>query len=331
MTDTKHSTLQAIDSQRRVRVTAPARLHMGFIDLDGSLGRRFGGVGAPLNEIATVVTLQAAPRLSAEGPDAERAAGYAEKLCAALGVADHLHICVLQAIPGHVGLGSGTQLALAVATAVNSLYGLDLNLADIVRLTGRGARSGIGIAAFQQGGLIVDGGCGADTVIPPVVVRLPMPAAWRFLLVFDESGTGLHGVSEVAAFQALPPFPAVLSAHLCHLLIMRGLPALVENDIGLFGSVITELQMTVGDHFAPAQGGRFTSPAVAEVLAWLERQGAVGMGQSSWGPTGFCLVDGAEPAAALLQAAQQRFAGRLGVRLMLATCRNNGAELVTLD
>lgn len=322
-----HSTPQTIDSQRRVSVTAPARLHMGFIDLDGSLGRRFGGIGAPLNEIATVLTVQTAPRLSAEGPDAERAARYAEKMCAALGVADRLQIHIQQAIPGHVGLGSGTQLALAVATAVDSLYGLNLSVADRVRLTGRGARSGIGIAAFQQGGLIVDGGCGAATVIPPVVARLPMPDSWRFLLVFDESGLGLHGPDEAAAFQALPPFSSARSAHLCHLLIMRGLPALVEQDIGVFGAVITELQQVVGDHFAPAQGGRFASPAVAEVMAWLANRGAVGIGQSSWGPTGFCLVDGPEPAHALLQAAQQRFAGRLGVSLLSASCRNDGAEV----
>lgn len=315
------------ESARCVVVTAPARLHMGFIDLDGSLGRRFGSVGASLNEIATVVAVRPAESLQAQGPDAQRAALYAEKLCAALGVSSRLHIAIRQAIPGHAGLGSGTQLALATAAAVDGLYGLGLSVADMVRLTGRGARSGIGIAAFQQGGFIVDGGRGPDTVIPPVVARLPMPADWRFILAFDESGVGLHGPSETDAFKALPPFPSATSAHLCHLLIMRGLPALVENDIAAFGAVIAELQRTVGDHFAPAQGGRYTSPAVAEAMAWLEAQGAVGMGQSSWGPTGFCLVDGPGRARALLEAAQQHFTGRPGPRLMLASCRNRGADV----
>lgn len=317
--------------QRRVTVTAPARLHMGFIDLDGSLGRRFGSVGAPLNELATVVMLRAAQQLVAQGPDAERAAVYVEKLCAALGVSSHLHLTVQQAIPGHVGLGSGTQLALATAAAVDSFYGLGLSVADMARLTGRGARSGIGIAAFQQGGFIVDGGRDADTIIPPVVARLPMPDAWRFILVFDEKAVGLHGVSETQAFKDLPPFPAATSAHLCHLLMMRGLPALAEGNLAAFGSVITELQRIVGDHFAPAQGGRYTSQTVATAMAWLEQQGAVGLGQSSWGPTGFCLVDGVEQANALLQAAQQQFAEQSGLRMLVASCRNGGATVAVAD
>lgn len=300
---------------------------MGFIDLDASLGRRFGSIGAPLEEIATVVSLQSAPRLLAEGEDAERAAAHVEKLCAALGVPSRLHIRVERAIPGHAGLGSGTQLALACAAALNHLYGLGLDMADMARLTGRGRRSGIGIAAFQQGGFIVDGGRGADTLVPPVVARMPMPSQWRFILVFDDGCIGLHGPGETAAFKDLPPFPAAAAAHLCHLLLMRGLPALAEADIAAFGAVISELQQIVGEHFAPAQGGRYTSVAVAEVLAWLGGQGAVGMGQSSWGPTGFCLVDGAAPAQDLLQRAQRQFAGRSGLRLMLASCRQRGAEV----
>ena len=34
-----------------------------------------------------------------------------------------------------------------------------------------------------------------------------------------------------------------------------------------FGPSITEVQRIVGDHFAPAQGGRFASSRVADVLA----------------------------------------------------------------
>ena len=39
----------------RVRVAAPARLHLGFLDPAATLGRRFGSVGLVLDGLDTVV------------------------------------------------------------------------------------------------------------------------------------------------------------------------------------------------------------------------------------------------------------------------------------
>jgi beta-RFAP synthase len=144
-------------------------------------------------------------------------------------------------------------------------------------------------------------------------------------LVFDRRGQGLHGAWEVDAFNALPVFPAAETARLCHLLLMQALPALAEGDIQRFGAVITDLQNSVGDHFAPAQGGRFTSPEVAAAMAWLESQGAVGIGQTSWGPTGFCLIATPERADHLAHLARQQF-GELD--FLVATARNRGADIL---
>jgi len=315
-------------SKLRVRVAAPARLHMGFLDLGGSLGRRFGSVGIAVNEIATRLSLMPSDRLAAYGPGSDRAIAAVNKFVSALNRDFEVEIHIQDAIPGHIGLGSGTQLELAVGMGLSRLYGLDLTVRDLAPIVERGARSGIGIAVFEQGGLVVDGGRGEHTVIPPVIARLEFPSDWRFILVFDERDLGLHGKAEIEAFRSLPVFPAAEAAHLCHLLVMKGLPALVERDIRGFGEVIAELQRSVGDHFAPAQGGRFTSADVAEAMAFLEAQGAVGIGQSSWGPTGFCLVDNASRAEALIGAARQRFAGTAGLRFLLASPRNKGADIV---
>jgi beta-RFAP synthase len=311
----------------RVAVVAPARLHMGFLDLGGSLGRKFGSVGVGINEIATCMTLAPADRLSADGPEAERAVAVAEQLARALGRPCPASIRIHQAIPGHAGLGSGTQLALAVGAGLSRLHGLGLGAREIALRTGRGSRSGIGIAVFERGGLVVDGGRGERTEVPPVIARLDLPAEWRFLLVLDQRGLGLHGPAETAAFRALRPFPAQEAARLCHRLLMQGLPALAERDLASFGAVIAELQRSVGDYFAPAQGGRFTSPEVGRALQFLETLGAVGVGQSSWGPTGFCLVDSPEQAEALLAEARAQFADRPELRFLIGTARNSGAEI----
>lgn len=274
-----------------VTVTAPARLHMGFIDMSGALGRHFGSMGVGLNEIATRLTVSAAAQRRVEGPGAARAARVAEKLCSLWAVPDGVHIDIETAIPEHIGLGSGTQLALALGVALSRFYGLGHSARDIAALTDRGLRSGIGIGVFEQGGLVVDGGRGPNTQTPPVLSRLPIPAGWRFILVFDRRGQGLHGEQEVGAFERLPPFPRAMSERLSYLLLMQALPALAEGDLTRFGEVVTQLQRAVGEHFAPAQGGVFTSPEVADAMDWLQGQGAVAIGQTSWGPTGFCAVD----------------------------------------
>jgi predicted sugar kinase len=108
---------------------------------------------------------------------------------------------------------------------------------------------------------------------------------------------------------------------------MKALPALVEADITNFGDAITELQAVLGDHYAPAQGGhRFTSPAVAACLDVLRRAGAHGIGQSSWGPTGFAFAPSAEEAERLAGLARSDPAGR-GLDIRVCPGLNHGAEI----
>lgn len=303
-------------------VTAPARLHLGFLDLAGDLGRRFGSLGLAIDGIATRVRVSQAARLTVDGPEAARAERYARKMAERFGLTDRIAIRVEGAIPPHAGLGSGTALALAVGAAMARG---SIDAGEIAMALGRGQRSGIGIAAFLAGGLVLDGGQGEKALPPPILARHDFPEDWRVLLVLDEGFQGKHGEAEIAAFQRLPPFPATTAAELCRLMLMQALPALVERDLDRFGQAVTRLQAAVGDHFAPAQGGRFSSAAVAEALAWLQAQGVRGIGQSSWGPTGFALLGSAAEAQRLSDAASLRFAGRL--RFLVSRGRNRGASV----
>src|SRR5262249_55558756 len=62
-----------------IRVTAPARLHLGFLDLDGALGRRFGSIGLAVDHPETELTLKRAPRHEAHGLESKRALALVEK------------------------------------------------------------------------------------------------------------------------------------------------------------------------------------------------------------------------------------------------------------
>ena len=145
--------------------------------------------------------------------------------------------------------------------------------------------------------------------------------------MLERAASGLHGEIETAAFQALPKFPETLASHLCRLMLMQALPAMVERDIESFGNAIGELQRITGDYFSPAQGGRFSSLAVAEVLAWFESQGITGVGQSSWGPTGFAIVAGEDRAVELARAAQLRWGDAGPLQFMVCGGRNRGGDV----
>jgi predicted sugar kinase len=82
----------------------------------------------------------------------------------------------------------------------------------------------------------------------------------------------------------------------------------------------------MGAYFGPLQGGAYTSPHVADLLHWLAGQGVTGLGQSSWGPTGFAFAPSEQAGETLLAAARAR-ARHDGLRFTLARGRNQGAEI----
>jgi beta-ribofuranosylaminobenzene 5'-phosphate synthase len=312
-----------------ILVTVPARLHLGFLDLNGGLGRRFGGIGVAISNFKTSLVIRCARQTDVSGPENKRVRRYLHTMERSLGHHGAHAVNVLQTVPAHVGLGSGTQLALAVASGVRRLHNLPLEIEkDALRL-GRGARSGIGIGLFPRGGLVVDGGHGGQSRVAPIVSHLPFPEHWRIIVVLDPHRGGVHGYDEASAFKALVPMPEIDAAQICRLVLMKALPGLVEQDIVSFGHAIEEMQTRLGNHFSGAQGGgRFTSPAVGSVLAALSAAGAHGIGQSSWGPTGFAFASSAREAERLMQLAIKHAAGQ-GLDIQVCSGLNRGAEIVT--
>ena len=127
-----------------VFVEAPARLHFGLLDLCGALGRRFGGIGAAAPAPSLLVSAHPSDMLEVTGQDADRAAGFARKFLAHYGLAGGARLNVHRTLPPHVGLGSGTQLALASARALAEIYGIAPDTIELARAVGRAQRSAIG-------------------------------------------------------------------------------------------------------------------------------------------------------------------------------------------
>jgi beta-RFAP synthase len=317
-------------------VTAPGRLHLGFIDPAGTRGRRFGSLGLAIDGPATRVTLRPAPRdayLCAIGTEAEaaRVREVIARLKRSFRRDGALEVQVHETLPAHAGFGSGTQLALALGHAFAAVHGIDVGSVELARVLGRGARSGVGIAAFDQGGLLLDGGPGGAAPAP-ILARVDFPPAWRVLLVLDPAAHGLAGADEARALAALPPLAQSAAARLAHAVLMQILPAAHEGDFAPFARGVTEVQRVLGAHFAPAQGGRaYTSAAVEALLEWIAQRYGAAIGQSSWGPTGFAVFDSAPAALRAVEAA--RAAGVVAPHLCLRVVggRNRGATLETAE
>jgi beta-RFAP synthase len=278
-----------------VFVEAAARLHFGVLDLRGALGRRFGGLGAAVPEPSLLLEAALEERLSAHGPDGDRAAAFAERFLAHHGLPGGARLTVHRHIPQHSGLGSGTQLGLAVARALAELHGLPAEPVALARAVGRGRRSAIGTWTFALGGFIVEGGRrgGADE-IAPLLARYAVPDSWRCVVAVPDGAPGLSGDAEAAAFERLPPPPQREVERVAHLVLMQLLPALVEADLAGFGAALTEVQRVTGAWFASQQGGVFAPGPSETLVRRLGEWGAMGVGQSSWGPAVYGLVQSPE-------------------------------------
>ena len=293
----------------RVFVEAPARLHFGVLDLRGDLGRRFGGIGAAVPAPSLLLEARPAAELKAEGPDAARALEFARRFARHHGMDLRLHFCVHRSIPPHAGLGSGTQLALAVARASAELFGLPTDVTALARAVDRGRRSGVGTWTFAYGGFVLEGGrtAGAEGVAP-LLARLPFPDTWRSVVAVPRGKPGLAGDEEAAAFARLPPPSARDVERVSHLVLMQLLPALAEADLAGFGAALGEVQRITGGWFASAQGGVFAPGETGELVERLRAWGAVGVGQSSWGPAVYGIVG--DPSAS--RALAERVRGVIG-------------------
>jgi beta-RFAP synthase len=320
-------------------------LHLGLLDNNGELGRLYGSVGLAVDRPELVLQARKAKKLKVEGLDRRRVAAYARRFMRRYGFPSGAHLNLISHIPAHVGLGSGTQLALAVGAALTRLSGNRFSVREIALAVGRGMHSGIGISTFQHGGFVLDGGhrVWADALgsspnyglsrmveknhVPPVLFHRPVPQDWYFVIVIPKTEKGLNGKMEKDAFIKLPRAPSVLVEKISRELLIRMLPALVEKDIVNFGKALTVIQCTVGDCFASAQGGRFANPVSEKAVDFMMDRGAAGIGQSSWGPTVYGLVQGKAPAQKLLGQTQAYLDTLGGGVTFMVRPQNHGARI----
>lgn len=299
----------------QVIVTTGARLHFGLLAHAPKASRQFGGVGLMVERPGFQVSVSTDSAISSsnDSPIDDYAGPHEWKdrvlevvrRCRNLSSDQQCHLRtyweLTSVIPPHVGLGSGTQLGLAVAQAWTVLQQgtAEFDATRLATRAGRGLRSALGIHGFQLGGLLVEAGKRSSEQISPIVARADFPAEWRIVLICPPGEAGLSGNAEISAFAALPSMSNACSAELCRIVLLEILPAVHEADFAVCSEGLFRFGCTIGEYFAPAQGGIFASRRMATLVDWLRQKGIAGVGQSSWGPMLFALCPDAVSAEVL--------------------------------
>ena len=315
----------------KVLVKTPARLHLGLIDMNGDLGRMFGGLGVGIDHPNFIVEAQNAETFSVTGKETELAATLAKLFLSNYQIQPKVHIHVAEAIPFHIGLGSGTLFSLAIATSLAKLFDVKASVPELAVAMGRARRTAVGTSIFEAGGFVVDGGKNPNTTkCPPLIYRQPFPSEWRFIVAVPNLKEGLSNSEENHAFQKLSKMPAEDVGQICRLIMLKLLPALTEHDIDCFGDALTKIQVLTGNHFAQAQGGTYSSPVAAECIEFMKKAGAYGVGQSSWGPALYGVAK-QEEAKQMLSKVKAYLREGVGGEVFIAKANNRGATVKIVE
>jgi beta-ribofuranosylaminobenzene 5'-phosphate synthase len=315
-----------------IKVVSPSRLHLTLIDLNAELGRVDGGAGITLESPGMEILATESDTVEVSGDSilASKMRNAAEALLPA-GRGIRLHI--KESLPDHVGLGSGTQAALSAAAAVNKIYGLGKSVRELAVAVGRGGTSGIGVAAFENGGIILDGGhkfkdkcafspSAASRMPPgPVLFKRDFPD-WPIVLVIPNT-KGAHDAEEVDIFKKYCPIPLAEVQEICHVILMQMLPAIVEEDLESFGKAINHFQLM---GFKRREVELQQRP-VLDVMEYMRDNGASGSGISSFGPVVYGIVGSSREGEKLKKEAQRMLDESLGGEVLLTKAKNRGADI----
>ncbi len=321
---------------RVVRVVAASRLHFGMLSVNQPQVRRYGGLGAMVDAPGLELVIRPAARLEASGPLADRALSAARLAARCFGASDETggpacRIDVLRTAPLHVGLGTGTQLAMAVAAGLNAwLEVAPLPPEQLAQCVGRGKRSAIGLYGFAHGGLLYETGKSTEEEIAPLVNRVELPTEWRFVLVRPMCQCGLSGEAERDAFARLPPVPVERTETLYREAADRLMPAAAAGRFDDFSESLYQFGYLAGLGFAERQGGAFHGERLASLVERIRSCGVRGVGQSSWGPTLFALVPNDSAVAEFLERFGRHEDAR-SLELTVAIPQNEGARIEVLS
>jgi beta-ribofuranosylaminobenzene 5'-phosphate synthase len=332
-----------------LKITAPCRIHLSLIDENGYTGRVDGGIGLMLDRPNVVLEVtNSADEFTIECNKYYKESVHvinekASKIFKYFQISNkNFHFHLKRYYPSHVGLGSKTQLSLAIATAITKLKGLNPSTEDLTKLVERGGTSGIGWRGFETGGFILDGGhdfgkgreketflpsSASSSVNPALTIsRYNIPKNWRFVLVIPNVKKGAYGDEEISVFQNYAPIHRNEVNEVSHQIIMKIIPGIIKNDLICFGEGLKRIQ-SIGFKKIEID---LQHEVVKDLLKFFEEYGLKAYGMSSFGPSVIGIVESDSEAEILLREVQKNQKNG-GGHIYICKPNNTGAKIEYID
>lgn len=317
----------------RVEIETGSRLHFGLLCPTPDQRWYYGGLGMMIQDPGCRLSLSTkavegtdvgADHLDVDASVRPRIA----KFLADYRASGHIHLPPVivkshRDVALHSGLGTGTQLTLALAAGCRVLsgQGISRDVSEMARQFGRSRRSAIGTMGFMSGGLLVDYGRWEDRV-----ERIEFPEDWRLVLIRPRQSAGLSGDSEETFFGDRKPLTQATLSELVSQIEHQIVPAIESKNFAEFAAGLQAYGDLAGADFAAMQGGLFSSAVMRDVLRQLKSLTEFTAVQSSWGPT-VCL-----PTESMFQA--QNLVSQLNsivddsvAEILVTSARNQGASI----
>lgn len=198
----------------------------------------------------------------------------------------------------HSGFGSGTAITLASIEALHLLNGRTINKESLIKASGRGGTSGVGINTYFNGGCIFDLGRQIDDVkhrpssmveskpMPFLLDQFAMPN-WTIGICIPKSIPNKSQLEEQGFFERVCPIPATSVYEATYHTLFGVYAALKEKNKSSFCKALKNIQQCTWKKSERKEYGQ----ALVDIEDSLYKCGADAVGMSSLGPCLFFLAD----------------------------------------
>ncbi len=276
----------------RVHITLLSMHHGGY-RVNGGLG--FAIDGPPFCVSASIANKWSVSSTDSESIDAQTLKYIESRLTAAQKTRQFstpMAIKIRSSIASHSGLGSSTALCLSAIEAAAIANNIQLSRDQLVRMSGRGGASGVGINTYFEGGFSIDFGRKANELeqlksseaaisnsVPLRVGRTDLDL-WPLVILIPPHIQTKSIVDEQEFFERTCPLSVESSQEVIYHATMGTYAAAVERDYGSFCRSINAIQQCAWKRAELSLYGY----EVSDCIDSLQASGADAAGMSSLGP-----------------------------------------------